>query len=324
MPPQSNAVLKLQIIKQPATVVGVDRMMVFSSSGGSVGRSTGASFVLPDPNRYISSQHILITCHQGRFSLTDTSSNGTYINDADTALGMGNSVSLNNGDRISLGEYELMVRLEVSEEETLPPDAVIYLGQTPDTGVYSSVPEDSVEQLDEVISSHQHMGMSEAESLVLDQLIAALGLVPASFSDASKAELIPKVAELLRASVKALMTAVAARAEIKNALRLEMTSIRARENNPLKFSASVHEALQLLLNNQPSEALSEQPYLSAKEALAEVDFELSEHQAASLTAMEGSVSALLKRFDPAELTTLFDEQQVGLSLIHISEPTRPY
>ncbi|MBL3600544.1 MAG: FHA domain-containing protein [gamma proteobacterium endosymbiont of Lamellibrachia anaximandri] len=52
---------------------------VFDEQGGTLGRSAGNLFVLPDPERFISGKHAAIVFRDGSFFITDTSTNGIYV-----------------------------------------------------------------------------------------------------------------------------------------------------------------------------------------------------------------------------------------------------
>ncbi len=83
----------------------------FSSCNFTMGRSLDNDWVLPDPERIISGQHATVTFTNGQYYINDTSTNGLFVNKSETPLGHGNSVRLNDGDHITLGEYELDVVL---------------------------------------------------------------------------------------------------------------------------------------------------------------------------------------------------------------------
>jgi type VI secretion system FHA domain protein len=68
--------------------------------------------VLPDGQRFISSRHASIDYRSGSYYIVDTSTNGVYVNGADTPVGRGNPQRLFNGDRVRLGEYEISVELD--------------------------------------------------------------------------------------------------------------------------------------------------------------------------------------------------------------------
>jgi type VI secretion system protein len=83
----------------------------FDEDGGRIGRRADNDWVLPDPERFISGQHAQIGFADGCFYLLDTSSNGVFINNAASPLGKNNQVDLKDGDRITIGDYEIQVSL---------------------------------------------------------------------------------------------------------------------------------------------------------------------------------------------------------------------
>ncbi len=85
---------------------------IFSCEGGTIGRSHGDDWVLPDPQRYVSSRHAVIEYDNGDYYLLDTSTNGVFLNDDEAAVGRDRSVKLSSNDRIYIGEYEILVTLE--------------------------------------------------------------------------------------------------------------------------------------------------------------------------------------------------------------------
>jgi predicted component of type VI protein secretion system len=95
-------------------------MWVAGVDGGRIGRSRDNDWVLPDSKRYLSGHHALVACRQGEWWITDTSSNGTYLNDSTQPIGHGQSVVLRTGDRLRLAEYTLEV--EVLPDDDIPPD----------------------------------------------------------------------------------------------------------------------------------------------------------------------------------------------------------
>ncbi|CAN1523501.1 COG3456 Predicted component of the type VI protein secretion system, contains a FHA domain [Rhabdaerophilaceae bacterium] len=83
----------------------------FGVSGGVVGRHPLCDWVLPDPSLTLSSRHAQISHNGLGFVITDTSTNGVYINQKDTPLGRGNSAPLKDGDLIYLAHVCLRVAL---------------------------------------------------------------------------------------------------------------------------------------------------------------------------------------------------------------------
>ncbi|MDG9667273.1 type VI secretion system-associated FHA domain protein TagH [Hahella sp. CR1] len=87
--------------------------------GATIGRATTNSLVLPDANRYVSSDHGRIEFDGSRYSFIDISTNGSYLNHLGHPLIKGHPEPLKNGDRLMLGQYELKVELaEPSDDRT--------------------------------------------------------------------------------------------------------------------------------------------------------------------------------------------------------------
>ena len=101
--------LELTVLRCPDSVVPEARTV----SGGefTVGRGPGVEWILPDADRLLSKRHIALAFRAGSWQLADTSTNGTFINSDDVALGSGEVRTLRDGDRIRLGAYEIEARL---------------------------------------------------------------------------------------------------------------------------------------------------------------------------------------------------------------------
>ena len=129
--------------------MGEQSTKVFGVHGGTIGRSTNNEWILPDPERYLSGKHIRIDFRAGNYILVDTSSNGTYVNGAQVPLGKYHDYQLREGDYVRLGEYELLVSIDKSND--FPPDdsaMVAYDGQSPSSAVKKSTANDLGADLD--------------------------------------------------------------------------------------------------------------------------------------------------------------------------------
>jgi len=104
--------LNLSVIKSPAGVSLPATQKTFSEQGGTIGRGDSNDWVLSDPDRFLSSKHCALSHEGGQYFLTDTSTNGTFINSAPEPLGKGGKIPLNNGDTIDLGDYQFRVDLQ--------------------------------------------------------------------------------------------------------------------------------------------------------------------------------------------------------------------
>lgn len=81
----------------------------FATSTLSIGRGERNDWVLPDPDRHLSKTHCVISEENGRYVLTDLSTNGVYINGARQPTARDSRVVLTHGDEFRLGDYSIVV-----------------------------------------------------------------------------------------------------------------------------------------------------------------------------------------------------------------------
>ena len=141
--------LRLRVVSEHSTRLGPLATKVFGVHGGTIGRATDNEWILPDPERYLSGKHARIDFRAGAYVLVDTSSNGTYVNGAQVPLGKYHDYALKDGDYIRLGEYELLVSIDKTND--FPPEEsaiVAYDGQSPSSAVKKSTANDLGADLD--------------------------------------------------------------------------------------------------------------------------------------------------------------------------------
>jgi predicted component of type VI protein secretion system len=103
--------LALSIISEQGSALGPAAYKVFDERGGSIGRVAGNDWVLPDPHNFVSSRHALVSASGGMFYLEDRSSNGTFVNSPDQPASRTAPHLLQDGDRLFIGDYEIIVQL---------------------------------------------------------------------------------------------------------------------------------------------------------------------------------------------------------------------
>ena len=141
--------LRLRVVSEHSTRLGTLSTKVFGVHGGTIGRATDNEWILPDPERYLSGKHARIDFRAGAYVLVDTSSNGTYVNGAQVPLGKYHDYALKDGDYVRLGEYELLVSIDKSND--FPPEEsaiVAYDGQAPSSAIKKSTANDLGADLD--------------------------------------------------------------------------------------------------------------------------------------------------------------------------------
>ena len=98
-------------IKTPRGIVLPQNNRIFDHRGGTMGRADNNTWVLPDPDRFLSSCHCEIVCVNNLFYLEDKSTNGTFVNDGLEPIGRGIRHQLRDGDLFDIGDYRFSVKL---------------------------------------------------------------------------------------------------------------------------------------------------------------------------------------------------------------------
>jgi type VI secretion system FHA domain protein len=129
----------------------------------------------------------------------------------------------------------------------------------------------------------------------LDAFFRGAGLAAQRIDDKQAGEVLHRLGQIMREFVLGVSENLHLRAEQKSLLRVPTTTIQPQNNNPLKFSAGVEEALNNLLFRDSGE------YLSAVDAVRETFGDIKQHQQHLLAAMRTAVVDYVNRLDPEEL-----------------------
>ena len=103
--------LLITVIKAPDSASLAESSKTFDQQGGTIGRGQDNSWILDDPERFLSSRHCEFSSENGQFFITDLSTNGTFYNGSPNPIGKGSKLPLNDGDTFLLGDYEFSVKL---------------------------------------------------------------------------------------------------------------------------------------------------------------------------------------------------------------------
>lgn len=143
------------------------------------------------------------------------------------------------------------------------------------------------------------------ETTVDTVLIDALGFQGQNLGDAEITQINQLAGEVLREMVSGLMQVLGSRSTIKNEFRMNVTTIQPVENNPLKFSANVDDALENMFIK------SGNAYKKPLEAVREGFEGVAEHQVAILAGLRSAFKGVIERFDPNLLEARFAKQNKG-------------
>ncbi len=431
--------LTLSVISYAGADVKRSKKITLDREGASLGRKEDNALVLPDPKRYVSGHHALIEYRSPHYFLIDTSANGVLINDSKTPLGKGNSIKLNNGDRLTMGDYIIEVKLEedffeansqtipplpdaqfnlpddpfadldsdsiqgmIDKNELIPPDwrdaraksndpfefpdipipeksskEQIYSSQgeyehiPPYKEAFPNVPAEKKELTDiapppdvpadifpedwyqtnnksqkdvpqstttadtkaqfqtetkhakreplhaepddtknEISAPEKIFAVKGFDEKFIENFLRGAQLEDSKIRESINPETFFVIGTILRAAIQGTMDVLIGRAKIKNEMHLDVTIIRSKQNNPIKFSVSSDEAISKLLLSKDA------GYMPPKEAVEEAFDDIRAHQYSVIAGMQTALLTVLKRFDPQKL----EERLQRLSPISASIP----
>jgi type VI secretion system protein ImpI len=324
--------LRLQIIGHHGHGLGERSTKEFGRAGGTIGRSLKSDWALPDDRRYISSRHASIEYRSGGYYILDTSTNGVYVNDAAEPLGRDQRQRLFTGDRIRVGEYEMLVEIDAASKEAYdggfhlagPVDAVAKAPRVPPpdapraelVSAHDVTDVDIAPLLDEqpepfVRSTAKPEAKSTprpgqppaakpvqpggaASMAALEAFCRGAGLPVTKLDDKQLAETMQRLGQVMRELVVGISDNLYVRGEHKNLLRLQ-TTIQTQNNNPLQFPINVGDALHALLFRDSGESLT------AVEAVREAFNDIKQHQQHLLAALRMAMDDYVGRLDPDEV-----------------------
>lgn len=99
--------LTLEVVSPQAASLGAQRRHIVGAKGLTIGRAPDNDWVIPDP--YVSKQHARIVWTQGRFFVEGLGRNPIALGSADNAIPTSQPRPLDNGDRLFIDQYEILV-----------------------------------------------------------------------------------------------------------------------------------------------------------------------------------------------------------------------
>ena len=142
------------------------------------------------------------------------------------------------------------------------------------------------------VSTHETATTRSNQGDALQVFLQATGLNETQIPPEAALALMKLLGGLYREIVQGLMDVLRARSDLKNEFRMQHTQISTKENNPLKFSGRLDEALEHLVFHRSS------GYLPPEVAFQEAFQDIKDHQIAMVVGMRAAFESLLRRFDP--------------------------
>ncbi len=448
--------LRITIIKAPDSIAVKQNSISLDEQGGTLGRGDENTWVLDDPELYLSSLHCQFSFEAGQYYIIDQSTNGTFYNGAADPMGKGSRLPVQDGNRFIIGDYEFTIEVQASASagiaaglsdlsspfstndpfSSLPSDGLDDFASSPfNEGAASAPPpifspgqvdSDPLAALDKARGGSTPQGLSPLPSAsgdlfstpthsdganplnqqidwpapvssptpashnvipddwdddalsgdvqvpsaapafdaapppaveapivadngvkaadavdklrVLERVnqkllveidtlkyklaqkpvdggssssnvdkvfINALGFGDRQLDDAKIGEINQLAGEVMREMVAGMMQVLGSRSSIKNEFRMNVTTIQPVENNPLKFSANIDDALDNMFLKQGN--AFKQPIDTVHECFNGV----AEHQVATIAGIREAFRTVIERFDPVILEERFAKQHKG-------------
>lgn len=338
--------LVMEIVNHSQFVPAGVRRKTFNQTGGVIGRGEGCEWVIPDRKRQVSKHHATISYRDGIFFLTDTSRNGVLDCRSGALLRKGEATRIEQDGLYRLGDFEIRARLvraqatfdtEVGRPcaagSTIPDDAFLDLDPLHVLDHPERVPsefnpigpdpaiEDTWPLADPACIDREHLMVPQLVNVRAQsvpepskrqgegfwaQFGAALGVNLDACDDDACEALALNAARLLRQSIDGLQQSLRTRGELKNELRLALTTMQRTRRNPLKLGVDSDEALGMLLQpGQPG-------HLSAEQSISRAFRDLQAHQVALLAASRAALRGTIEHLSPEQLSVRFERDNPPL------------
>ncbi|MDO6685509.1 MULTISPECIES: type VI secretion system-associated FHA domain protein TagH [unclassified Agarivorans] len=114
---------------------------------------------------------------------------------------------------------------------------------------------------------------------------------------------------ITRDSLDGIMNTLHNRAAFKENSRINQTTFRRNENNPLKFSTNAEDAIHNLLQRKTA------GFLPPERAVKEAFIDLERHEYALLSGIEGAVAGVMQLLDPKSIESK-DQHAKGIAKVY--------
>ncbi|MDN3681072.1 type VI secretion system-associated FHA domain protein TagH [Vibrio tapetis subsp. quintayensis] len=312
----------------------------------SFGRSEACDWQFPDPERVISNVHGEIIPFGGDYLIRDLSTNGIFLNNSVTALGLGNEIKINDNDVINFGDYEVVVEINSGNTTLLTDnddnkivsnesqngfgvDINVLLSQEPNhesifesnlglsddffdlestspVRQFSAEPSTTMSPPAPIHEDNQSQRPEQTAQLAQTSQLAegnemaaflkGMGISPQMVPVHGKDAWFEMLGSSFTLLLSGLMETLHHRAAFKQSNRLNHTAFQRHENNPLKFSANVEDAIHNLYNRNSASFLG--PLQSIEEAFDDIE----KHEKALMHGVEGAVSGVMNLLEPSYIT----------------------
>jgi type VI secretion system FHA domain protein len=142
---------------------------------------------------------------------------------------------------------------------------------------------------------------SVTDSQLFDAFLRGAAVECREIRPEQQAETLLRIGQMFRKLIDGTIAVLRSRAEFKSLCRVNMTVIKAANNNPLKFTVSTDDVLRQLLENKTD------GFLASTVAIEEAFTDIMNHQLAMQAGIQASLTDLLRTFDPKIIEKQFEQ-----------------
>lgn len=150
---------------------------------------------------------------------------------------------------------------------------------------------------------------SADEQAHLAAFLEGMGISPELVSQDNPVRWWHQLGVITRDSLDGIMNTLHNRAAFKENSRINQTTFRRNENNPLKFSTNAEDAIHNLLQRKTA------GFLPPERAVKEAFIDLERHEYALLSGVEGAVAGVMQLLDPKSIESK-DQNAKGIAKMY--------
>ena len=321
--------LILEIVNPEQAKSAQQLRKVFGLRGGAIGRQDYSEWVIIDTAKQVSRCHGYISYNGDHFCFKDVSTNGTHVKASGERLRKNEEVRIEDGTVYMIGGFD--VRAQVIRKSAEPDSASRPAMLIPEDADFSQAPVEHTAAMPvPVIEPRQYADYApiDREHLIVPTLVPpspepapapeppplpdqneafwqrfalALGVDVDDLDHARRETLAVDTARLFKLSMGSLQQSLRTRTELKNELRLLLTTGQFTRQNPIKHAATAREAVEGLLLDNQSRA-------HAERSITRSFTDLQAHQVAMLSASRAALRSTLDHFSPQHLALRFERE----------------
>lgn len=303
--------------------------ITLNGNGCDVGRGKGMDWILPDPARHISSHHFSVAYRDGAYWLSDTSTNGTFLQGSPYRLQAAHRIA--GGERFTVGHYVICADLAQAAAAApgagAPPPAPSQ-GFENDPWDFGTSPEPvnphqqrvDPRHLDDIAQEfvpapvpmpspevpspppqHPHQPHVEQPAVAQNDVFLrafceGAGLNPSEYQDADLEALARNLGSVVQNATREIMRMLQDRAAVKQFTKGgERTMRSATGNNPMKFLPDTHQAIEAMFLKQRD------GFMAGPDGFQNALNDIRHHQSAVFAALQPALAALLSGLSPDEI-----------------------